>query len=126
MAPIVFTNLTRNVEIGANCYGLEVAGHRVVLDAGMHPRAEDGEVTPQFDRLPDGSVEAIFVTHSHKDHIGCRPLLMRRHPEARVFMTEATSRLGEVMLHNSVNVMTRRSEEGTAQQILFTHREIDI
>jgi Cft2 family RNA processing exonuclease len=52
--------------------------------------------------------------------------LMRRQPQARVFMTEPTAEIGSVLLHNSVNVMTRQREElGTAQYPLFTHRETD-
>jgi len=51
---------------------------------------------------------------------------MRRFPSARVFMTEATAEVGSVLLHNSVNVMTRQREEvGEASYPLFTHRETD-
>src|SRR4051812_17337690 len=103
MDPIVFTNLTRNIEIGANSYAVEIGGRRVVLDAGMHPRAEGGDATPQFELVPDDGADAIFLTHAHQDHVGCLPLIMRRQPRAPVFMTEATLRLSDVMLHNSVN-----------------------
>jgi Cft2 family RNA processing exonuclease len=51
---------------------------------------------------------------------------MRLQPRAPVFMTEATRQLSDVMLHNSVNVMTRKREEGVAAYPLFTHREIDL
>src|SRR5260370_21659761 len=54
---------------------------------------------------------------------------MRRQPQARVFMTEPTTEIGSVLLHNSVNVMTRQREElGPAAAGLypfFTHRETD-
>lgn len=51
---------------------------------------------------------------------------MRRFPDARIFMTEATAEVGAVLLHNSVNVMTRQREEiGEMSYPLFTHREID-
>jgi Cft2 family RNA processing exonuclease len=51
---------------------------------------------------------------------------MRRQPQARVFMTEATAKLSEIMLHNSVNVMTRQREDlGLATYPLFTHRETE-
>jgi cleavage and polyadenylation specificity factor subunit 3 len=43
-----FTNLTRAEEIGANCYLLESGGTRVMLDAGMHPRAAGSGATPDF------------------------------------------------------------------------------
>lgn len=125
MSSIVLTNLTRNIEIGANCYCLEVAGHHVLLDCGMHPRSEGGEATPFLDLIPPDTANAIFLTHTHQDHIGCLPLAMRRHPSAPVFMTMATARLGDAMLHNSVNVMKRQGEEGQATTMLFSHREVE-
>jgi Cft2 family RNA processing exonuclease len=51
---------------------------------------------------------------------------MRHQPHARVFMTEATSEIGSLLLHNSVNVMTRQREElGLTLYPLFGHRESD-
>src|SRR4051794_17432406 len=125
MPSILLTNLTRNIEIGANCYALELAGRRILLDSGMHPRSAGGEATPQLDLVPPDTADAIFLTHAHQDHLGCLPLAMRRHPRAPVFMTEATARLGDAMLHNSVNVMTRQGEEGHPKNVLFTHREVE-
>src|SRR5205085_12025513 len=120
-----FTNLTRRTEIGANSYYLELDGHRLVLDCGMHPRFEGEEALPNFRSLPD-QVEAILISHAHQDHIGTLPVLMRRHPEARVFMPEATAAIGDALLHNSVNVMTRQREElGVTLYPLFTHRETE-
>src|SRR5436189_1027479 len=66
------------------------------------------------------------MSHAHQDPIGTLPLAMRRFPAARIFMTEATAEVGSVLLHNSVNVMTRQREEiGEMSYPLFTHREID-
>ena len=121
-----FINHTRRVEIGSNCYSLETAGKRIVLDCGMHPRQEGLEGLPDLEALPDDSVDAVLLTHAHQDHIGSLPVLMRRHPRAQLFATEATRQIGDVMLHNSVNVMLRiREEQGVASYPLFTHREAD-
>jgi Cft2 family RNA processing exonuclease len=121
-----FINLTRRTEIGANSYYLEVGDRRLVLDSGMHPKFEGEEALPNWKALGERRLDAIIVSHSHQDHIGTLPVLMRRQPQARVFMTEPTAEIGSVLLHNSVNVMTRQREElGTAQYPLFTHRETD-
>jgi Cft2 family RNA processing exonuclease len=96
------------------------------LDAGLHPRQLAEEALPNYRHIPDGSVSSIFISHAHQDHIGSLPVLMRRQPQARVFMTEATAKLSEVMLHNSVNVMTRQREDlGLANYPLCTHRETE-
>ena len=121
-----FTNLTRHIEIGANCYLLEIAGKRIVLDSGMHPKQESDLAMPDFDLLPDDSVDAIILSHAHHDHVGTLPVLMRRQPRAPVFMSEPTRHLADIMLHNSVNVMTKKREElGLPEYPLFTHRELE-
>jgi Cft2 family RNA processing exonuclease len=121
-----FINLTRQTEIGANSYLVEIAERKIVLDAGLHPRQVAEEALPNYRHIPDASVSSIFISHAHQDHIGSLPVLMRRQPQARVFMTEATAKLSEVMLHNSVNVMTRQREDlGLATYPLFTHRETE-
>lgn len=120
------TNLTRAEEIGANCYLLEAAGSRLLLDAGMHPRELGQRGTPDFSLLGGRGFDAMILTHAHQDHCGCVPLAMRHAPDAPVFMTEATAALSDVMLHNSVNVMLRQREEGgVAEYPMFSHREVD-
>jgi Cft2 family RNA processing exonuclease len=121
-----FINLARHTEIGANSYYLEIGPHRLLLDCGMHPKNTGEEALPNFKIIGDREVEAILISHAHQDHIGTLPLAMRRFPGARVFMTEATAEVGSVLLHNSVNVMTRQREEiGEPSYPLFTHRETD-
>ena len=121
-----FINLTRRTEIGANSYYLEIGGQRVVLDCGMHPKNNGEEAQPNFKAIADREIDAILISHAHQDHIGTLPVLMRQHPSARSFMTETTAEIGNTLLHNSVNVMTRQREEiGATLYPLFTHREID-
>jgi Cft2 family RNA processing exonuclease len=51
---------------------------------------------------------------------------MRRQPQARVLMTYPTVKLSDIMLHNSVNVMSRQRDELALRSYpLFTHRETD-
>lgn len=121
-----FINLTRRTEIGANSYYFEAGGQRLVLDCGMHPKEEGEESLPNLKALGERALDAIVISHAHLDHIGTLPVLMRRQPEARIFMPEATAEIGKALLHNSVNVMTRQREEiGVVMYPLFTHRETD-
>ena len=121
-----FINLTRATEIGANSYYLEADGQSLVLDSGMHPERDGDDALPNFDAIEGRNINAIIVSHAHQDHLGTLPVLMRRQPQARVFMTEATADIGDALLHNSVNVMTRQREElGHTLYPLFTHKETD-
>lgn len=126
MQPFLFTNLTGAIEIGSNCYSIEVAGRRILLDAGFHPKKSGTDGLPRLDLVPDDSSDAIVMSHAHQDHIGSLPVAMRRQPRAPVFMTEATRQIGGIMLHNSVNVMLSEHTAGAAALPLFSHREVDL
>src|SRR5205807_4243461 len=92
----------------------------------MHP-GDDGEgALPSWKAIDGRTIDTILINHDHQDHIGTLPVLMRRQPNAPVFMTEETGQIGAALLHNSVNVMTREREElGTVLYPLFTHRETE-
>jgi Cft2 family RNA processing exonuclease len=120
-----FINLTRRTEIGANCYYLGSGKQGVVLDCGMHPKEEGEMALPNLPALAGRPVDAILLSHAHLDHIGSLPVLMRQQPQAGIFMTEPTTAIGDALLHNSVNVMTREREEVGVIYPLFTHRETE-
>jgi len=95
----------------------------------MHPKDTGEDALPNFKAIAGQEIEAILISHAHQDHIGTLPVLMRRLPTTRIFMTEATAEIGNVLLHNSVNVMTRQREEigrsVAGLYPLFTHGETD-
>src|SRR5437899_2817302 len=123
---MMFINLTRHTEIVANSYYFEAGGRRLILDCGMHPKDASDNEMPNWKPNDVQTIDSILITHAHQDHIGTLPVLMRHQPHARVFMTEATSEIGSLLLHNSVNVMTRQREElGLTLYPLFGHRESD-
>lgn len=121
-----FINLTRRTEIGANSYYLGSNGQGLVLDCGMHPKEEGESALPNLAALAGRPIDAIIVSHAHLDHVGSLPVLMRQQPQAPIFMTGPTAQIGDALLHNSVNVMTRQREEvGVSIYPLYTHRETD-
>lgn len=105
---------------------LDTGDCKIVFDAGMHPKEESTLAIPQYQELPQNSVDAIFLTHSHLDHAGTLPVLMRDQPDAPVYMTAPTAGLTDALLHNSVNVMqSKRTELGITDYPLYGHRELD-
>lgn len=123
---ITFTNLTGADEIGANSYLLDLDGSRIVLDAGMHPKKDGNEAKPDYKLIGAADPDCIFITHSHLDHIGTLPVFQDEYPGAEVIMTEGTVKVGDAMLHNSVNVMTsKRMAEGIVEYPFYTHGELE-
>ena len=121
-----FQSLNRRRGIGANSYLIDLDDVRLVFDAGMDPKTEGLESMPNYELAEYDSVDGIIVSHCHLDHIGSLPVLMRRQPRARVYMTEGCGELSDALLHNSVNVMTMKREElQITDYPFFTHREVD-
>ena len=120
------TNLNPDTAIGASGWFVEIEGHRLLLDAGIHPKREGRESLPLYDLVKNEEVDAIAISHCHHDHVGSLPIAMRYFPGAHVLMTDLSYFLVERVLHNSVNVMKRQRDElGIKEYPLFSHDELD-
>ena len=120
------TNLNPDTDIGASGWLVEIDGHSLLMDAGVHPKREGRDSLPLYGTVRDKEVDAIAISHCHHDHVGSLPVALRYFPQAHVLMTELSYFLVERVLHNSVNVMTRQRDEcGIREYPLFTHDEID-
>src|SRR5262249_30055503 len=101
-------------------------GHRILLDAGAHPKLEGRSGLPLYDLIKNQDLDAVAISHCHHDHVGSLPVALRYFPQAHVLMTELSYFLIERVLHNSVNVMTRQRDElGLREYPLYSHDEVD-
>src|ERR1700683_780252 len=121
------TNLNPDADIGASAWLVDLENHRILLDAGMHPKRDGRAGLPLYSLAGDSDdVDAIALSHCHHDHVGSLPVAMRHFPSAHVMMTELSHTLAGRVLHNSVNVMVRQREEyGIREYPLFTHSEVE-
>src|SRR6267378_2775087 len=119
-------NLNPDTDIGASAWFVEIEGHRLLMDAGIHPKREGREALPLFDLVKNENVDAIAISHCHHDHVGSLPVALRYFPQAHVLMPELSYFLVERVLHNSVNVMKRQRDElGIREYPLFSHGEVE-
>ena len=119
-------NLNPDSAIGASGWFVELEGHRLLMDAGTHPKREGRDSLPRYDLVKNEEADAIAISHCHHDHVGSLPVALRYFPKAHVLMTELSYFLVERVLHNSVNVMKRQRDElGIKEYPLFSHDEVD-
>ncbi len=119
-------NLNPDTDIGASAWLVTLEGHRLLLDAGTHPKWEGRAALPLYGLAGTRDVDAIAISHCHHDHVGSLPVAIRHFPSAHVLMTELSYFLVERILHDSVNVMRRQREAlGIQEYPLFTHEEVD-
>ena len=119
-------NLNPVADIGASAWFVDIEGHRLLMDAGVHPKREGRSSLPLYHLVQNEELDAIAISHCHHDHVGSLPVALRFFPHAHVMMSELSYFLVERVLHNSVNVMTRQRDElGIREYPLFTHDEVD-
>ncbi len=125
VSPLQFTPIGGGREIGANSYLIELEGHKILLDCGVHPKKEGLQALPDFSLLPDAP-EAVLISHGHVDHCGAVPELLRRFRETVPYTTPATLGVMDCMLHNSVSVMgTIARERNVPGYPLYTHEDVE-
>ncbi len=89
-------------EVTGSCTLLEVNNKRILIDCGM----EQGiDVYENYD-LPvlPMDLDAVCLTHAHMDHSGKIPALVSKGFKGKIFATEATFRLCNIMLRDSAHI----------------------
>ena len=73
--------------IGGSCYLLETDGVRIIFDCGIKP----GDPYTEHPDIPSPeTVDAVFVSHAHLDHMGAIAYTVAACKNARIFMTDYT------------------------------------
>jgi metallo-beta-lactamase family protein len=95
-------------QVTGSMHLLETAGARVLLDAGLFQgkRAETHQLNAQ---LPFDArrIDAVVLSHSHIDHSGRLPLLVREGFHGPVYATPATRDLSAVMLADAAHIQEK-------------------
>jgi len=88
-------------------YLVEAAGKRILLDCGTFQGLSD--VRERNRSLPFGpeTIDAVIVSHSHLDHIGMLPLLVKRGFTGPIYATRATKDVAEYMLMDAASIETQ-------------------
>ncbi|MEK7100095.1 MAG: MBL fold metallo-hydrolase, partial [Patescibacteria group bacterium] len=84
----------------------------LLVDCGME-QGRDFSEKRTYSAFPYdvGSVDALVITHAHLDHIGRAPKLIREGFGGKVYMTEATRDLTELMLRDSVSLLAEEAKK---------------
>lgn len=93
-----FTALS-GARIGASCYLLEAGGCRILLDCG----SKVGSSYTDYVDIPDPeTIDAIFVSHAHLDHMGGLAYASAVCSNAKIYMTDVTKEFVQYQLTATV------------------------
>ena len=97
-------------EVGASCLYIEIAGTKILIDAGM--RMHSDNPLPALGLLEGISdLDVILVTHAHADHIGALPIVHALYPNTPIYTTPPTVDLMKIMMKDSYKLLEQRCRE---------------
>jgi metallo-beta-lactamase family protein len=90
---------------GAN-FLLEIDGKRILVDCGMHQgtQAEEDKNWGAFKYDPT-TIDALFITHAHTDHIGKIPKLVHDGFKGVIYSTEPTRDIAKLAFDDAIGLL---------------------
>ncbi len=112
-------------EVTGSCNLLEHEGKKFLVDCGIF----QGERFAAERNLEDfhfdpAEVQYVFLTHAHVDHCGRLPKLYKDGFRGKVFCTEPTRDLVEIMLLDAARIIAHEALAG-GHEALYTEEDVD-
>ena len=108
---------------GAN-YLLESDQTKILIDCGLHQGGKFSE-RQNWDEFPYNpkDIKAVFITHSHIDHIGLLPKLYREGFRGTVYSTTPCKEFSRVLLNDSQHILEMEAKR-SKKPILYEEEDI--
>jgi metallo-beta-lactamase family protein len=83
----------------------------ILLDCGLFQGmgADTDPLNSEFGFDP-ASISFVLLSHAHIDHSGLLPKLVKEGFEGKIYCTQATGELAEILLHDSAEIQTYETE----------------
>ena len=98
-------------EVTGSCHVVHVGGQQVLLDCGM---VQGGRDAPERNREPfpfqAQAIDAVVLSHTHIDHCGRLPLLVKRGYRGPIYTNAACADLLPILLRDSAHLGIRDAE----------------
>jgi len=103
---------------------VEFGGKKILIDCGL-VQGEKYSLPTNLEAFTydPKSIDALFVTHGHLDHVGRIPRLVREGFRGVIYSTGPTREMGELIMLDSMGLLGKEAYH-TGQPILYEERDV--
>jgi metallo-beta-lactamase family protein len=120
--------------VTGSCFYVAGEKERILVDCGMYQGPDAEEVNKRQFEFDPSEIDCLFLTHSHLDHVGLVPKLVREGFGGRIITTSAAADITELILYDSAHIQEYDAEwhnkkalrsGGPLREPLYIARDVD-
>jgi len=96
--------------VTGSCYLLVGRNYKILIECGMYQGYDAEVVNKRSFPFDPAEIDCLFLTHSHLDHIGLVPRLVKEGFRGKILATSATADIAELILRDSAHIQESDTE----------------
>lgn len=105
---------------------LKIQNVNILIDCGLYqgsPALEKKNFT--FPGPAPASIDAVFLTHAHLDHCGYLPKLIKDGFHGKIYCTEETKKLVQIILEDSARIQEFELKEHARDEMIYDELDVE-
>lgn len=100
-------------EVGRSCFLIQTNESKVLLDCGFNVACPKEQAFPYLDASEFNiqELDAVIISHSHIDHIGCLPFLYKMGFKGPTYCTEPCRDIGALMCLDLIEIAQKEGND---------------